>query len=323
MSRTLLKKVTTTSRQKSLRNITSTESTNYTGNSGLFPPISSYKSVRARKKMLLVNKRLDGEPLVSGYYKLLKDKSQYSERIQTLKNNMKKIEEIQSKYKYNEPINCKITKNDLIKLEKRAKSIYDQKTRISAAEKIQNWWKRIIVKRKIIDSMQVLNISASIIQQGWRVYFARKKRKIMLNFIKKSAIIIQKCFRGYLTRNKMRLAIKKARMNTIFQYFSDQRNILVRKSALVIRKYWLAYKRRKPAQNELEPAIKISFIENEIKKNNSIATDVLKQGIVLKSQNMKKQLLNSGETHLFGPARARALTDVMFNLETIREVKGK
>ena len=324
MNRVLLKKDSNATRCKSLRNINSTGSTNDTGNCSLFPPLISYKSLRARKKIFIVNKESDCEHLVSGYYKLLKQKSQYSERIKILKNNMRKIEQIQSKYKYNEPINFKITSKSLIKLEIRAKSIYNLKIRKLAVEKIEHWWKTIIIRRKINDSIKKINMSATTIQYRWRKYISDKKRRMLVDLINKAAIMIQKCFRGYLARKKMSLAIKEARMNKVFQFFSDQRLNLLRLSALVIRRYWIDYKRRKNIRKVLEPAIKcVPILEAERTAHSSNTINSIKQALIPKYSGFQKQSSNNRDVHSLGPARARALTDVMFTLDAIKEVKGK
>ena len=254
--------------------------------------------------------------------KILKAKDQYSDRIKMLKDKLKKLENIKEKYKFDLKIDGKITEENLLKIEHKARIQFYHRLQATAVKRIEKWWKICIIKRRLLESIKTMHKSACKIQKVWRGFILKKKLKKKKELRNQAAINVQKWIRGYLVRKKYCLSLRKFKMQKAFEYFSQKKEMLMIESANKIKRFWIIYKNLKQKIKKTQNFEKILItIEPEITVQVS-NKEKLKKSLSNKGSGQKKSSLIVPDTSSYLYGRMRALTEANLILEPIKEIKG-
>jgi hypothetical protein len=232
-----------------------------------FSPISQGKSFFPN-----IKKPIQAE-LSQKFEKIMKEKQKYSNIVKNLRIKLQQVEHLKETYGLEIPKNFQVTPKNLKKLENTA--IMQKKTLIlsSSVRKIETWWKKRMIKRKIEDFNRKLENSAVVIQKCWKQFITRKKFMKAVVEMNRAALKIQKFFRGYLTRKQFSLLIRERRMSKVFEYFDQQKLKILQESAKKIWNFWqIVRKKWKVKQQQKKKQMKkVMKKKRKAEENNSFA----------------------------------------------------
>jgi IQ calmodulin-binding motif len=288
-----------------------------TNNSSILPSVSYFKSINSHKFESWPKKTTNQISYIS-CNKIIRQKADYANRIKAIRYKLQKAEEIRQKYFLDEDFAFDITKVNLEKVERKARIRFEKRIKRKAVNIIQTWWKKFIIKRKLLNSEKIAEKCAIKIQRKWKSHLKYLERKRYFEVLQKSAEKIQKNFKGYMVRKKNNLDLKRLRMEKVFEYFDRKRYEILEQSARVIIKYWKAYKSKKETQL-VQRAQTVSPSLGDEPTNFQIYRETKKQNP--KAANFKKASTITDSTNFMNKLKVYASPNS--GLETIKEVKGK
>ena len=303
----------------------------------MLPSLTPHKSSANGKNFFPGLKKQNQQEVMQKFEKIMKEKEKYSSIVKNLRLKLQKVEEIKETYGLQLPKNFHLTPKNIKKLENTAK--LEKQTRIfsKAVHKIETWWKKRTIQKKIQFFNNLMDKSALVIQKCWKQFITRKKFLIAVKKMNKAAVVIQKNFRGYLVRKKYILMIRELNMTKVFDYFNEQKQKLLRESALKIWNNWKIIKKKWAQKQQKKKQLKkVLKKRRKVEENpNSFSAfpepepsripegvERPKKNLSIKSIVQKKQLNPATPASpAVMPARLRSNTEVLGVLEPIKEVK--
>ena len=303
----------------------------------MLPSLTPHRSSGNGKSFFPGLKKQNQHEVMQKYEKIMKEKEKYSSIVKNLKLKLQKVEEIKETYGLQLPKNFHLTPKNIKKLENTARLEKQTKIFSEAVDKIETWWKKRTIQKKIKNFNNLMEKSALVIQKCWKQFITRKKFLIAVEKMNKAAVCIQKNFRGYLVRKKYVLMMRELNMTKVFDYFSQQKQKLMKESALKIWSYWKIVKKKwLQKQQKKKKLKKVLKRRRKVEENhNTIAAfpesepsklpegiERPKKNLSIKSIVLKKQSTPATPASpAVIPARLRSNTEVLGTLEPIKEVK--